>query len=423
MARRSWLLALMLGLWGCLLPFDLSKAKDSDAGTACFAPACCAGCWDGVACLPGDQDIACGSGGARCVACQSSDRCRQSSCGPRSEVVDVSTAELHTCAVIADGRAYCWGSDMFGELGDGPALSTGPELVAGPRDYRWILAAGGFEGHSCGGTADHTARCWGRNVDHQLGDGTTQPRDTPWTLPLRYRAIAGGSSFGCGIGEEGSLSCWGYTPFASGGRTIEAPTVLDPNTDWTALAAGSRFMCGLRGEALYCWGYNDAGQLGVGDLDLRTSPSPVSSSWTAIAGGEDHACGIRAGSVWCMGRGSEGQLGAQANASAPVQVALTGAATAVCAAKAHSCAILDGRLFCWGSNAAGQLGRGAPLSAAPLGPAQVGEATDWARVVCAGEHSCALKRGGSLWCWGSDSHHQIAVGQTAVPLELRLPAL
>lgn len=423
MTRWWWLLLGAVGLAGCLLPFDLSKAKDSDGGTACAAQACCRGCWDGVACLPGDQDIACGSGGAACRACQSSDRCRQSSCGPRSEVIDVSTAEFHTCALVAGGRAYCLGSDMFGELGDGPPDSTGPVLVSGPADYRWILAAGGFEGHSCGGTADRSARCWGRNSDHQLGDGTTEPRDAPWALPRRYRTIAGGSSFGCGIGEDGALWCWGYTPFMSGGRTFDAPTVVDASTDWTALTAGSRFLCGLRGEALYCLGYNDAGQLGVGDRDLRSSPTPVSSSWSAIAGGTDHTCGIRGGRVWCMGRGTDGQLGGQSDSAVPVQVALEGQASAVCAAKAHSCAILDGRLFCWGSNASGQLGTGAPLSASPLAPVQVGEASDWSKVVCAGEHSCAIKRNGSLWCWGSDAHNQIGVGQTAVPLELRLPAL
>ena len=89
-----------------------------------------------------------------------------------------------TCALAADGRAYCWGANRSGQLGAPPtgeecggvSCSRSPVAVTG--DLRFAsLSAGGT--HACGIATDGRAWCWGANVAGQLGDGTTAARPTP----------------------------------------------------------------------------------------------------------------------------------------------------------------------------------------------------------------------------------------------------
>jgi alpha-tubulin suppressor-like RCC1 family protein len=82
---------------------------------------------------------------------------------------DVSAGDTHTCGVTTDYRVYCWGFNYDGQLGDG--TTTGhlePVLVAGGRRFRQVAAGWG---HTCAVTyPDERAYCWGRNVAGALGD-------------------------------------------------------------------------------------------------------------------------------------------------------------------------------------------------------------------------------------------------------------
>jgi alpha-tubulin suppressor-like RCC1 family protein len=89
-----------------------------------------------------------------------------------------------TCALAADGGAYCWGTNRSGQLGAPPAgeecggvaCSRSPVAVTG--DLRFAsLSAGGA--HACGIATDGRAWCWGANVAGQLGNGTKAARATP----------------------------------------------------------------------------------------------------------------------------------------------------------------------------------------------------------------------------------------------------
>ena len=92
-------------------------------------------------------------------------------------VVAVSAGYSHTCAVLNDGTARCWGSGSDGELGDGAgAASSTPVVVAG--SVPWVsIAAGGY--HSCARHADGTGECWGFNGSGELGNGTTAGSTVP----------------------------------------------------------------------------------------------------------------------------------------------------------------------------------------------------------------------------------------------------
>lgn len=84
----------------------------------------------------------------------------------------------HTCGLAESGLAYCWGANGLGQLGvqSLAAGSSVPVAVAGSLVFQ-DLAAGAE--HTCGVTTDQRAYCWGANEWGQLGDGTTQDRAIP----------------------------------------------------------------------------------------------------------------------------------------------------------------------------------------------------------------------------------------------------
>ncbi|MEW5854159.1 MAG: hypothetical protein AB2A00_35620 [Myxococcota bacterium] len=200
------------------------------------------------------------------------------------------------------------------------------------------------------------------------------------------------------------------------------------------LSAGAAHTCAVISTgSIRCWGDDSRGQLGddatAGGLQTRpvrvttaTGLGPVDS----ICAGGNHTCAVSGGQVWCWGANQRGQLGNGTfdDASVPAMVAWGDAASQVACGSAHTCAIRasDGALFCWGAGDDGRLGVGGR----PDGGSQVGQdqATPVmvsalfgmgavSRVALGGAHSCAIDVGGHVWCWGYDTYHQAANGQTS----------
>jgi alpha-tubulin suppressor-like RCC1 family protein len=93
----------------------------------------------------------------------------------------LNTGWLHSCAVTTSAAAFCWGSNADGQLGVGSATSSSfsPLRVAGGLELT-AVSAGTLGRHSCSWTTtDHRAYCWGDNAAGQLGDGTTTDRPKP----------------------------------------------------------------------------------------------------------------------------------------------------------------------------------------------------------------------------------------------------
>jgi alpha-tubulin suppressor-like RCC1 family protein len=103
--------------------------------------------------------------------------------GLSTGVVQISAAESHTCAVTAAGSVKCWGwNASFGQLGDGTYTNRySPVQVTGLTTGAARVSAGSH--HTCALLANGTAKCWGCNNGRgQLGDGTTTGRNTPVTV-------------------------------------------------------------------------------------------------------------------------------------------------------------------------------------------------------------------------------------------------
>jgi alpha-tubulin suppressor-like RCC1 family protein len=101
-----------------------------------------------------------------------------------SDAVQLTMVEDAACALHRGGTVSCWGSNQFGELGDGTlAGSESPVQVAGITDAVSLGESTGAQGnHFCAQRRAGSIVCWGRNNFGQLGDGTTEDRSTPVTV-------------------------------------------------------------------------------------------------------------------------------------------------------------------------------------------------------------------------------------------------
>lgn len=237
--------------------------------------------------------------------------------------LNITAGSAHTCVLRDDGAALCWGANPLGQVGAEPAPTAGPVRVAGAPPLV-ALAAG--HAHTCGLDADGEAWCWGWDAYGQLGAPAAACPEghVCSSVPLRvrtaerFRALAAGADFNCGLNERGAAFCWGANAVGqlggSAGPASPEPVRVAGIPPLVALRAGTDHACGLTADgALWCWGDNRRGQLGDGTGEVR--PGPVLASLAPrpvlrFAAGGAHSCATDgAGIVTCWGANAFGQLG------------------------------------------------------------------------------------------------------------------
>lgn len=344
--------------------------------------------------------------------------------GLDSNVATLASGNDHTCALTTAGGVKCWGGNWGGQLGDGTTTQRStPTSVFGLASGVISLAAGFY--HTCAVTADGGAYCWGTNNDGQLGDGTTIHRTTPVGvsgLASGVIALAAGDSHTCALTSGGGAQCWGdnWHGQLGDGTTVQRRTPVDVSglvSGATALAAGASHTCALTvGGEVKCWGENVLGQLGDGTTNISRTPVDVIGLTTgviAVTVGSSHSCALTtSGGVKCWGANWNGQLGdgTTSNRSTPVDVSgLTSGVSAVAAGRRHTCALTTGGgVKCWGDDRSGQLGDGAtnPHST-PLDV--IGLAHGATVLTAGGNHTCVLTNQHPK-CWGEDGDGQLGLG-------------
>jgi alpha-tubulin suppressor-like RCC1 family protein len=346
--------------------------------------------------------------------------------GPPRSGARAITAFAQTCAVV-DGELTCWGDDTQGGVGVlGAAPQPRPQKIA---DGSYVDVCAG-ERHSCALRTDGTLSCWGNNARGELGVGDFQPREQPTELSARrYRKVACGGFNTCAIAQRGELYCWGENKEGKLGQN-DPPTELpgtkpdsaialrvDPERLYSHVSVGQGHVCGISDGALFCWGRNSTGQLGVRDTaaQLRV-PSEVApgTEFVRVGAGQRHTCAIDAdGKLLCWGENRDGLLGLSTDAPivrAPTSVGDSADHVEVAANWFHTCALKKGgTLLCWGRNEEGQLGLGDSMPRAM--PTRVGPEFRWKSFAVGQFHTCAFDAEGP-WCWGENAAGQLGTGET-----------
>jgi hypothetical protein len=231
-----------------------------------------------------------------------------------------------------------------------PTEVQGATTVPGPPPGPTVVSTDTGVGFGCRLLSDRTVECWGRNVDGQLGDGTTVDRAAPAKVAgiATATALSVGSNHACAVLAGGAIACWGngyWGQLGNGTASRSTPVLASGVAGAVGVAAGFAHTCAvLAGGAVRCWGSDSDGQTDGGSV----------TNALALAAGDDHTCALVAGgTVRCWGNDAFGQLGdgRTANRSTPVAVAGIGDATGVEAGGYRTCVTrASGATTCFGES-------------------------------------------------------------------------
>ncbi len=348
--------------------------------------------------------------------------------GLGGNVLTIGAGGSHTCAVTTAGAVKCWGRNTFGQLGDGTTTNRlVPTLVSGLGSG--FKAVSGGAAHSCALSTAGRATCWGRNASGQLGIGGNDPTDVlvptdVYGLGSGVAAIRAGYEHTCARTDTGAAKCWGadwWGQLGIGGfdrsNWFQPMDVVGAGNGVTAVAVGTVHSCLVTSAgAVKCWGKNDDGQIGDGSNTDRYVPTAVaglSSGGVALGTGDNHTCVLTsAGGAKCWGQNIYGELGYGETRDDPHPLprdvsGLSGSAITIRSGDSHTCAVTAaGALECWGNNQYGRLGigttdwRNAPTVVTGMGMGTLAADTG-------SSHTCAIRNGGALQCWGGNSSAQV----------------
>jgi serine/threonine protein kinase/alpha-tubulin suppressor-like RCC1 family protein len=229
-------------------------------------------------------------------------------------------------------------------------------------------------------------------------------------------AVVTGIAYTCVVPADGRVHCWGGNEsgqLGAGdlGRRAE-PTPVAGDVRFAAIAAGGVHACALDlAGRPHCWGQNESGQLGDGSGAARPSPVPVRSaaSYRSIAAGLTHTCAVSTdGRAYCWGANGSGQVGdgTRENRAAPVAVSGNHAFRVIVAGWNHSCGLTGaGAALCWGANGSGQLGDGT-VTDRP-GPVAVAGEHRFTELSAGAAHTCGVTGEGAIYCWGQNNRGQL----------------
>jgi alpha-tubulin suppressor-like RCC1 family protein len=269
--------------------------------------------------------------------------------GGVSGAISVAVGGGHACALLSGGAVQCWGDEVYGQLGNGVScpqtadcISVIPVAASGLTGASAIAAG---NNHTCALLSNGTAQCWGFNLYGQLGNGTvTTSLPYSFNTPSAVTGLAGavaiasgeGANHTCALLSNGTVQCWGEDLYGQLGNgtacyqsgctfstcpqtpscTSATPVTVSGVSGATAIAVGAIHSCALLANGtVQCWGDNGGGQLGNGTSgNSNVSPIPVTvsglSGVIAIAAGAGHTCALLSNkTVECWGDDSSGELG------------------------------------------------------------------------------------------------------------------
>jgi alpha-tubulin suppressor-like RCC1 family protein len=391
-----------------------------------------------------------------------------------------SNSSNHHCAIDASGGAWCWGYTESGELGNTESYEGLVEYYrefAAPVNGNHVfskITVGGFTfemniyGHTCAIDQNGAAWCWGSNIKSQLGQGNTGGSSS---LPVavvdghEFTDIASGGQQTCALDNTGSTWCWGEGPINYG----YSPHEVASGHEFISITSGGyigQHFCGHKSDgSVWCWGYNLFGQLGNTTSGVDSEDAiEVSGNhvFERISAGAFHTCGVDiSGTLWCWGYNHDGQIGngTTTDTITPVQVNVGQTITQVACGEKTSCALdnsggiwcwginfgssptkisgsdtfvsiggscaidSNGLSWCWGDNATGQAGS-FNYDMVPF-KYEVPTSESFVDVIAGRMHSCGVKSDGTVWCWGSNANGQFGSDTLLMssPIPVQIPGV
>jgi len=241
----------------------------------------------------------------------------------------ISAGYYATCAVASDNLAYCWGSNMYLQLGNNlTSNSLVPVAVytAGVLSGKTILSMSARDsGHTCVIASNNLAYCWGNGVSGQLGNNTLASSKVPVAVYTAgvlsgktILSISNGMHHTCVIASDNQSYCWGSGSGRLGnGLTANSPVPVAVTSSGAltgktvlSVSGGANFTCAIASNSkAYCWGDNVMGTLGNNTQDNSLVPVSVYESGllsdktiSSIASGNGHSCTIASDSqAYCWG--------------------------------------------------------------------------------------------------------------------------
>ena len=199
----------------------------------------------------------------------------------------IAAGGTHSCAVTTADVVYCWGSNTDGQLGNNSTTASAEPVQVVATGFTASTVTAGVDFSCALRAADGVAFCWGDNQFGQLGDGTTTDSRTPVNVTgtLTFRQIDAGDTYVCGVTTGNALYCWGQNDLGQLGigssANASAPQLVAPpaGQTWKSVSAaigGKRVCATTSTDAAYCWGTNTGGLMS-GDATVST-PSAVRGS-------------------------------------------------------------------------------------------------------------------------------------------------
>jgi len=421
-----------------LEPGTVCNLGDNIQGV-CNGQGTCGECKPGAARCDGNQPQVCSdegvwNAGNPCIA--SAPICSAGAC---VSVTGLAAGGHHTCAVLSDGTARCWGDNSSGQLGLGKAggVEKKPVPITATTNVNG-LALGGA--HSCARLKDGTVKCWGANTHGELGGGDAMPHADAVKVMGSNNVVglSAGGSHTCAIDTAGNFFCWGSNSDGqigsgkSGDALAPAPIVFpgDLGGGVASAALGGKHTCAAaKNNAVFCWGDDDSGQVGDSDglgdkpTPLQVTPSSAGSPPVMLVAGARHTCAQNAAATYCWGSNEKYQFGMAAKTPiqfpAPTATQFSVKGTMFVAGAEFTCLLrADKNIECAGDDSRGQLANGTtqfPIGTAepyraqyePPGEEELYVTAD--ELVAGGQHTCA-RFGSAVYCWGDNTFGQLGLG-------------
>lgn len=287
-----------------------------------------------------------------------------------------------------------------------PCIASIPEIVG-------IDAS--KDGFSLAIMSDGTVWAWGNNYRGQVGDGSTQDKNTPVKVPMsNVTVVSGGLLHTTALKDDGTVWEWGHTNFYQdqcvgyNESSSTFPPIKIPINSVKKISAGDSYTLALLNNGtVWAWGDNYYGQLGDG-TNISNSVVQVKGlkNITDIHAGYGYSMALdEYGNVWEWGRIYKGHQNntyatpITINVLTPIQIPLSNV-TAISSGNFFSLALKDdGTVWVWGRNYDGQLGIGTTEDS--LTPTIISGLKDIVAISGGDIASMALKKDGTLWAWGN----------------------